>query len=236
MINYFLFLVLGLLPSLIWLIFYLKEDKNPEPKAMILKIFVYGMAITVIVGCLEYGLGRLLPLANFPDWLQSFIYLFIIIALTEEAAKYLVVRFTAFKSQEFDEPVDAMIYMMVAGLGFAAVENILILFPTTPPNVFQQAIFILIARFLSATLLHALTAANIGFFAACGFFKKKKRFRYVLIGLTISVILHGIYNFGIHREDTNQQILIPAAVLICLFGIVMAQFFIARRLKQRRKT
>jgi RsiW-degrading membrane proteinase PrsW (M82 family) len=232
MINYFLFLFFGLLPSLIWLVFYLKEDNNPEPKEMILKIFVYGMAVTVVVAGVEYGLGKILMTSS-SSWWQTLIYLFIVIALTEETAKYLVVRLGAYKSKHFDEPIDAMIYMMIAGLGFAAVENILILFPTTPPNVFQNALWISIARFLSATLLHALTAANIGFFASLAFFKKKSRFRYVPIGLSIAVLLHGIYNFGISREAFAQQIAIPTAVLVFLFILVSIQYSIARNLKQK---
>ncbi len=232
MINYFLFLFFGLLPSLIWLVFYLKEDNNPEPKEMILKIFVYGMAVTILVAGVEYGLGKLLMTDN-SSWWHTLIYLFIVIALTEEVAKYLVVRLGAYRSKHFDEPIDAMIYMMIAGLGFAAVENILILFPTTPPNVFQNALWISIARFLSATLLHALTAANIGFFASLAFFKKKARFRYVPLGLFIAVLLHGIYNFGINREVFSQQIAIPTAVLVFLFILVSIQYSIARNLKQK---
>jgi RsiW-degrading membrane proteinase PrsW (M82 family) len=232
MIHYFLFLFFGLLPSLIWLVFYLKEDNNPEPKELILKIFVYGMAITILVAGIEYGLGKLI-LSPDPTLIQHLIYFFIIIALTEEAAKYFVVRCSACKSKEFDEPIDAMIYMVVAGLGFAAVENILILFPTSSPTIFQDTIWISIARFLSATLLHALTAANIGFFASLAFFKKKHKFRYVPIGLFIATVFHGIYNFGINRSVFTQQIMIPTAVLVFLFIIVSIQFSIARNLKQK---
>ncbi|MFA5349434.1 MAG: PrsW family glutamic-type intramembrane protease [Candidatus Paceibacterota bacterium] len=251
MIHYFLFLFFGLLPSLIWLVFYLKEDDNPEPKELILKIFVYGMAVTVLVGILECVIGTLIICPNpmsfiknpslffpFPKCspstlLQYFLYFFVAIAFMEEAAKYLVVRIGAYRSKHFDEPIDAMIYMVVAGLGFAAVENILILFPTSSPVAFQDTVWISIARFLSATLLHALTAANIGFFASLAFFKKKKKFRYVPIGLFIATVFHGIYNFGINREIFTQQIMIPTAVLVFLFILVSIQFSIARNLKQK---
>jgi len=42
-LSYSIYIVFGILPSLIWLSFYLRRDVNPEPKLMILKIFFYGM-------------------------------------------------------------------------------------------------------------------------------------------------------------------------------------------------
>ena len=43
----FLFLIiLGLLPSFIWLVVFLRMDKEPESKRMILKIFLFGMLST----------------------------------------------------------------------------------------------------------------------------------------------------------------------------------------------
>jgi RsiW-degrading membrane proteinase PrsW (M82 family) len=45
--------------------------------------------------------------------------------INREIFKYLVVRFKVIKNPAFDEPTDIMLYMIIAALGFAAVENIL---------------------------------------------------------------------------------------------------------------
>ena len=37
-----IYVILGLLPSLTWLSYYLTKDLHPEPKKMILKIFLWG--------------------------------------------------------------------------------------------------------------------------------------------------------------------------------------------------
>ena len=48
-------------------------------------------------------------------------------ALIEEYVKYFMVKVGGFRNRELDEPCDIMIYMIIAALGFAALENILVL-------------------------------------------------------------------------------------------------------------
>ena len=48
MVNY-LPLILGLLPSFAWLIFYLEEDPHPEPKKLLFEVFLAGALSTFIV-------------------------------------------------------------------------------------------------------------------------------------------------------------------------------------------
>jgi len=45
---YIILISLGFIPSLAWLFFFLKEDIHPEPKKMIVKVFVAGAVITFI--------------------------------------------------------------------------------------------------------------------------------------------------------------------------------------------
>jgi len=73
----------------------------------------------------------------------------------------------------FDEPTDAMIYCIIAALGFASVENLMILFKISFPD-FGQAIGIMGFRFLGATLLHTLASAMVGYWLARGLLETKK--------------------------------------------------------------
>src|SRR5262249_56515294 len=50
----------------------------------------------------------------------------------EELLKLMVVYFYAYRRQEFDEPLDGVIYSAAAALGFAAVENIVYLAENDP--------------------------------------------------------------------------------------------------------
>ena len=71
----------------------------------------------------------------FKDFLPlgGLLYIFLGVATIEEIAKFLVIKIKVLKSSELDEPLDIPLYMIIAALCFAAVENILVLsFPEKP--------------------------------------------------------------------------------------------------------
>src|SRR3989344_4984826 len=135
-----LYIFFGVLPSLVWLFYYLRKDLHPEPKRMIIKVFLYGVLITVPVFFIQVGLSGLLKQLQYLPLFASFpiiidiIKWFIVIALVEEVLKYLVVKTIVFRSGELEEPLDIMLYMVVVALGFAALENIFYLLPSTIDN------------------------------------------------------------------------------------------------------
>lgn len=196
---YLIYIFFGLAPSVIWLLFYLRKDAHPESNRMILKVFFYGMLGALIAATIEIALTTMgVVKASFISFL---LYHFIIIALVEEFSKYLVVKLKVINHPEFDEPVDVMLYMIIVALGFAALENILVLFSGKSPfflqEVFQKAIFISSARFIGATFLHALSSGVLGYFLALSFFETKKRLKLILAGLTLATFLHGFFNISI---------------------------------------
>jgi RsiW-degrading membrane proteinase PrsW (M82 family) len=237
----FLFIFLGLLPSLIWLIFYLRRDVHPEPKRMVVKIFILGMGAAILAAGVEFFLCNYVENLNFSIFVKLFLEIFIVIALVEELVKYLPVHFWVLRNPEFDEPIDAMIYMIISGLGFAAVENILSLFPTPSSYMFQKTFITLLGRFVSATLLHALCSANIGFFLALSFFRYKSRVRLFFSGVFLSTLLHGLYNFGIKIKEINaynlgviieeKYFLLSVFILLFLILLCIYQFKKIKKLK-----
>ncbi len=226
---YLLFVILGLLPSTIWLLFYLRRDKRPEPNSMVIKVFFFGMLSTLPAALIEWPIKNFLETISLSPLLISIIYFLIAVALTEEILKFLVFKFSVVPNQEFDEPVDAMIYMIIIGLGFAAVENILILFSLTQPYLVEKTTMALLGRFAGATFLHALCSANIGFFFALSLFKTKKRKLLLLIGLSLSIVLHAVYNLII-TMDGNIKFALAGSLLIVMFLIVLFQFYKIKKL------
>ena len=231
--NYPLFIVLGLAPSIIWLLFFLRKDVHPESNRMILKIFFYGMLVAVVAALVEIGLSEndvSKKLFDAYPFSALLIYGFLGIALTEELFKYMAVRWTVLPHPEFDEPVDAMLYMIILALGFAALENMLVLLPiikgTLLPN---EAITISVLRFVGATFLHALASGMVGYFLALSLLEPKKRWRLLLTGLGIATVLHGLFNFFILRIEANLfSVLVPVAILTGLAFFVSFGF---RKLK-----
>ena len=152
---------------------------------------------------------------------------FIGVALVEESLKFFAVKERILNDPEFDEPVDAMIYMIVAALGFAAAENFLILLSagnhgfatikflfSLKPFLWQEIFKISLLRFLGATFLHALAAAIVGFFIGLSFFEIEKRRKLIPTGLGLAVLLHGFYNFSIIKIEEGWNILIPFFLLL----------------------
>mgnify|MGYP001580340515 CR=1 FL=1 len=208
----FLILFMGFLPGFAWLLFYLKEDMHPEPKRLIAYTFIMGMASAVVALIAE----TFLNIGIFPVFgiARLGIISLIVVSLVEELAKFGAAYISVSKSPYFDEPVDAMIYMIAAALGFATVENLgAITGVSTAQGAFISSIFqITSLRFVGATLLHSLTSATIGYFWALDIrdFKIKK---YIYIGIGLSTILHTIFNYLIiHYGDLTYLLVFLSIV------------------------
>ncbi len=241
--DYLFYIPFGILPSIIWLFFYLKKDVNPEPNRMILKIFFWGMLSTIPAVFLELGISsQIVKLSAFLAFLNpngissegilfSLLYVFIGVAMIEEVVKYLVVRQKVLKNSEMDEPVDVMLYMIIAALGFAALENIFVLMSLGSSFHLLDVSVLSGLRFVGATFLHALCSGMLGYFMALSFFKRKNRIKFIVIGLMVSVFFHGAYNFSIMKIDGVLKFLIPFIILISLAFFVSLGFQKLKKMK-----
>lgn len=233
--SYSLYIFFGLLPSIIWLLFYLRKDSHPESNRMVIKIFLWGMLITIPAALIEIGFFSFL-VNPFSQWFKEtsffflFIYNFFAISLVEELSKYLVVREKTIKNPAFDEPVDTMIYMIIAALGFAALENLLIVVPFGGSFLLKETVKLVFLRFIGATFLHALASGIIGFFLALSFYRTRKRLRFYLTGFTIAVSLHTIYNLSIIKIAENDRYIVIPVVVLALAAVFVSFGF--KRLKK----
>jgi RsiW-degrading membrane proteinase PrsW (M82 family) len=253
--NIFLYIFFGALPALIWLFYYLKKDVHPESNSIIIKIFLWGALLTVPLFFVQVVSAKILnffcqisgflpisDLINIPVTglsLSEFgiviFYWVIIIALSEEFFKYLAVRLKVMNSPELDEPLDIMLYMVIAALGFAAVENTLYGF--VPAGIFsfevllKRTIFLSFLRFIGGTFLHTLCSAVVGYALAVGLCKIKHRWLYTVAGLFIATTLHGLYDFSIIGLEGDLKIIIPLIILAILAILTSFGFEKLKKLK-----
>ena len=188
------------------------------------------MLVTLPVFLIEEGFSQVLLDLALPKIWFSILSIFIGVALVEEVFKYLVVKEKVLSDPEFDEPVDVMLYMIISALGFAALENILIFFS----EVFEknyETFLLSVIRFLSATFLHALCSGLVGYYLARSFFEIQKRFKLIATGLTVSIILHGLYNFSIMKVEGDLRFLVPIIILVSLAIFVSLGFKRLKKLK-----
>ena len=211
-------ILLGLLPGFAWLFFYLQEDLHPEPKSLIALTFLTGMASALFVLPIQiylndqFGNMGILPFSIFAITAFAFVE-----ELFKFGAAYLCVR----KNPAFDEPVDAMIYMIVAALGFATVENVGAVGSHGSQTALVSDIFELASlRFIGATLLHSLTAGAIGYFWALSIrdFGMKRLIAY---GLALATLLHVAFNYLILSYGSTMY----AAVFLLLIGFFVLHDF-----------
>lgn len=217
-----LYIALGLLPSIIWLLYFIRKDKNPEPGSLILKTFLIGAGSAVFAIFAGEFLHKQIALNFDPaSFIYIILYYFIAVALIEELAKFLSVWFFSADSPAFNEPIDAMIYMVTAAMGFTAAENILSNYAQVVALTAQGATFITehivinsIYRFIMPTLLHALCSAIVGYFFAMTVFRNKKLF--TLYGVLIATFIHGTYDVLSHAFDSTFQARYILAILMLL--------------------
>jgi len=230
-----IYIIFGILPSLVWLAYYLGKDLHPEPKKTILKMFLWGALTTIPVFFVQIGLMVLLGKISLSPLATSLIYWFLVIAFTEEFFKFLIVRLKIINSPDFDEPLDIMLYMVVVALGFAALENILYLFsPATGLSfgeLIQKTLLISFVRFIGATFLHTLCSAVIGYFLAISLCDKKNRFLETATGVSTAVLLHGLYDLSIMKLEGYANMIVPVIILLTLAFFTFLGFEKLKKLK-----
>lgn len=196
---------------------------------MLLLTFLGGIASAFAAIFFELIASRAMPAFSIHAATSNTLYFFLVIAFIEEYMKYAAVRFLIINRPDFDEPIDAMIYMMTAALGFAAIENALFLVP-----LFNQSILsgveLTANRFLGANLLHALSSGIVGFFLARAFFSPR-RHHFVAIGVVLASVLHAAFNYLIIlRESVNEGTIY---IILLLFTMSIIVFMDFERLKEK---
>lgn len=182
------FIFLGLLPSFAWLIFFLKEDIHPEPKKMIVRAFIAGALVAFVAVGLQLLLRNILQSFQINEY---HLVSFSLFGFIEEALKFFAAYLVVRKSRFFDEPIDAMIYIITAALGFAMVENVAIMLSI---KVLSEAFGIITLRFVGATLLHALSSGLVGYYWAKGIILGRVPLL-LFKGIVFATLLHMVFNY-----------------------------------------
>ncbi len=215
--TYFLVaLALGVVPSLFWLWFWLREDRlNPEPKSMILLAFLGGTVATMIAYPLERSIMDigLSESQRFVSWV-----------VIEELLKYGALFFLVLRSPYFDEPIDAVIYMITIALGFAALENALFILGPLSSGDTTNALTLSALRFVGATLLHVASSALVGISMTFAYFRPSHhRLFFTVLGLIAAITLHSIYNLSIIGSiEPNAMYNIFIGLWLTVLGVLLA--------------
>jgi RsiW-degrading membrane proteinase PrsW (M82 family) len=228
------------LPALIWLVFFRAEDCHPEPRRLILYTFSIGALVSIPV------LGLQLAFQSSLGKSGAILPLLIGFAIIEEVLKFLAAYWAVNKNPAFKEPVDAMINVVAAALGFATVENLFIigksldLFSLQSIGMTAETLSL---RFVGATLLHVLTSALIGYYwARARLIRKGVRDAIhssfgecLAIGFVVATAVHVLFNYLILRFQ-SENLLYPSLFLIGVTFFVLEDFERLREPDAERET
>lgn len=200
----------------------MKEDTyDPEPKKLIAKTFIFGILAAFLALITQAFFSKFLSI-QLPFYLKT-----ILLALIEEVFKYSVVLLVVVKSIDFNERIDPLIYMIVAALGFVAIENMFYIIDYINNLEYLRSLLNGSQRFVGATLIHVVSSAVVGIFMAFVFFQKKIIRRVAgLIGLLFATAFHAAFNFLIISGNSSyEKIAFYASWLLIVIVLIFFEFF-----------
>jgi len=210
----------GLIPPLIWLFFWTREDAHPEPRMLLFACFIGGALAVVCSGIGENIVGSMV----FNEQNR-----YIVWAAVEEILKFIAVFTIALNRPENDEPIDAMIYCITVALGFAAIENTLFILGQLNLGGLAVGFMAGNMRFIGPTLLHTISSAMVGFSFGYVFYHGRiVKLIAVTIGLAAAITAHALFNLSILNAGPIDTLKIfgliwfAVVVLIALFEEIKA--------------
>ncbi|WP_299107843.1 PrsW family glutamic-type intramembrane protease [uncultured Winogradskyella sp.] len=181
-------LLLAIAPVFAILLYIYVQDKHEkEPRGLLISSFLLGAVVSIlIVFVLYFFTGRFIPITDeFSVW-QQFIQAFVVVALSEEFSKYVIVKYFAQPKKAFNEPYDGIIYAVMVSMGFACTENLMYVID----GGYQTAL----VRAFTAVPAHATFGVLMGYYMGKAKFSNN-RLVLNLIGLLLATIFHGAYDF-----------------------------------------
>lgn len=170
----------------------LKDKYEREPFKHVLISFVLGILCAIPAVMMSVFLGNIFPV-DYKDLASVAIHAFIVVAFAEEFAKFLILKFYAYRQPEFNEPYDGIVYGVIISLGFSAIENIL--------YVAEGGMSVAILRMFTAVPAHASFGIIMGYYFGLAWQHKEFEWKYKLRGLLSAVMLHGVYDFFLMQQN-----------------------------------
>ena len=185
--NILFLLALSVAPGLALMVYiYYKDKHEKEPIKLLAKCF-FGGAVSIFPAVILEEFGGSLGFEVSTNSIITFLYAFGVVGLSEELCKMVVVYYYAYRSKEFNEPFDGIVYSVMVSMGFATFENIL--------YVAEGGLTTAMLRMFTAVPAHATFAVIMGYFLGKAKFDKENSMKFKLYALLGAVLFHGAYDY-----------------------------------------
>lgn len=217
----FVIILLALIPSVIWpLFFYLGDRREPEPSGFVILAFVLGMtAMNLLILPIQESLFHVSTWMHFSLWTMISASFLLIGGLTAFGV-YLLIRFAFLSSDEFDEPVDGMVYGAFIGSGMAFIQSIHYLHAHPDFTLFSM-----VYKTSINALVYAGASAIIGLVMSKSKFQKKNIHVSSIVAMLLGMLLIGIYSVAnefVYIRHVANAPLISSAITIVISIILLA--------------
>ena len=215
----------AILPAAVLLVYVYRHDRSEkEPGRLLLSLVLWGVVATFLAVATEtvgsIALAYFLPGGEnnpaYPIWM-----FFVVVALSEEGFKYLLLRWRTWNSPAFNCRFDAVVYAVFVSLGFALWENI----------------GYVLAYGLGAALMRAITAvpghACFGVFMGAYYGLAKRsanqgeaglsRF-WRFLALLVPTVIHGLYDYiAVNEAESVSTTFIVFVLIVFVLAFVLVK-------------
>lgn len=215
-------ILMAVAPVMVIIIYIYFQDKyEKEPIGLLLASFLLGAIVSIIIVTLLYVFtGQFIPITDEYSIWQQFIQAFVVVALSEEFSKYVIVKYFNQPKKAFNEPYDGIIYAVMVSMGFACTENIM--------YVLQGGYQTAVLRAFTAVPAHATFGILMGYFMGKAKFSNN-RFKLNMAGLFLAVFFHGAYDFFLFIR------FIPGISIGAFISLAVALYLSRKAIKKHQK-
>ena len=222
-----IYFALVMAPPIIFATIFVRLDMFREPVQAVILTLIISFAATSAFAEIKYGI------LDIPDtWYDNhFINSLFLIAIPEELTKFFVLYFYCSKLQEFNEPMDGLVYGSLAGLGFAINEAFSYSIQYQEESeTMAEVIDSILLRGLIAVPGHAFDGILMGAFIGYMIFRSVNKILFIMMAITLPSIFHFLWDYSIFIGQENYVYLIYFIQLI----IVVILFIKFRRAQETK--
>ncbi len=163
------------------------------------------------------------------------------VGVREELTKAIPLIALALFTNKMRKPINGLLLGMMSGIGFAGAENVYYVFRTLEESLramketgragyLVMPVYNNVVRMAMTPFLHACFSAIFGYFIALGISQRRHRFVFFVLGLSLSSLLHGLYDTFV-----GESPLLGVVIQCGAFFLVMTYILKARGLSSARE-
>jgi RsiW-degrading membrane proteinase PrsW (M82 family) len=211
------FLIASITPVIIFLYLIYNKDRIKEPAKLLAKCF-FGGFLSIIVTLIIDGIIQSIVPEPSNALGSSFYKAFLIAGLPEEFSKFIIMYWLVWRSKDFDQHFDGIIYAVFVSMGFALIENIM--------YVYNYGLVTAVWRGVLSVPGHGFFAVIMGYyFSLARFHKGNEVNKLLLLSLLMPALFHGLYDFTLFYASKNEGYPLLSVLLMIAFTVIVIQLW-----------